>query len=154
MKRDRLAPPNVRQEITREFKRHTLSAAALIIAGTLLAGCAGSPADVLKKMEEAAAAGDARTFADCFTRESRPFAEALVMLQKSRGGERDGRKSPIELLSGSKVLSERIDGDRAVVTISAAGTRSDLVFTRENGSWKLNVSETESGRRAEPGVIP
>lgn len=131
-----------------------LSAFSIILISITMAvstGCQQKPSDVLKTIEKTAAAGDAEGFASCFTKESRPYAEALILLQKGRYNAQDDRKSPIEMISTSNVVSEKIEGDTATVKISTADGTTDIVFLREGGAWKLNVAETEGRRIQDTG---
>lgn len=106
--------------------------------------CSDSPSKVLGNLEEAAARGDPAAFGSHFSATARPFAEALMSIQKEAWA---GEKTPIEKFSRSRIASEEISGDTAVVvTISPDGTEIPLFFVREKNAWKLDAASTASGR--------
>lgn len=119
-------------------------AAMLALAG---AACGKSPSRVLGAMEEAAREGNAAEFASHFTEESRPFAEALISLYATEGAAEGPAPSALALLSRATVESEEIEGQRAYLTVRApseqGGQWHTLVFTKQDGAWKLDVAETE-----------
>ncbi len=115
---------------------------ALLSFVVLTVGCSESPSDVLAAIEAAARNGDASTFASHFTAESRPFAEALVTIQKYVRKDEPSR-APIQNIFHARVISERISGPRAVVTIAGPAGKSAIVFVREAGNWKLDVAASE-----------
>lgn len=120
-----------------------LSVASAITALILIAcGCSESPSEVLAAIESAAAAGDAEAFASRFTADSRPFAEALLRIQKDVRKD-EPAKAPVENISRSRVLSESINGNKAVVKVAGPAGPGGVVFVRENGKWKLDVAATE-----------
>lgn len=119
-------------------------AATLALAGV---GCAKSPSRVYEAMEEAAREGNAAEFASHFTEESRPFAEALISLYATEGAAEGPVPSSLALLARSTVESERIESDRAFVSIRApaeqGGQLHTLVFRKQEGAWKLDIADTE-----------
>jgi hypothetical protein len=126
--------------------RTNVAVAAALAALALCAGCAGSPTAVLKQIEEAARAGDDAAFASHFTDESAPFARALLSVYRTQAPAGAPPSRPLAILATSTVEGERVEGDRAFLTVKtgeAAPTASTLVFVRESGKWKLDVMQTE-----------
>ncbi|HQP96573.1 MAG TPA: hypothetical protein PLY68_10320 [Myxococcota bacterium] len=123
---------------------------SLVLAG--LAACSPSPSKVLSEMQEAAARGDATRFASYFTSAERPFAEALVSIQKDVRGDEPG-KPPIQGIYRSVVVDEKIEGDTAFVTASSPDGQFILVFVREDGAWRLDAAATEQHRGDNGGGV-
>ncbi|HOA12460.1 MAG TPA: hypothetical protein PKH54_02890 [Myxococcota bacterium] len=116
----------------------------LMLAAGLATACSNSPSKVLNELEEAAVRGDPAAFGSHFSTQSRPFAEALLSIQKEAWS---GEKTPIEKFSRSRIASEKISGDTALVlTIAPDGTEVPVFFVREAGAWKLDAASTASGR--------
>jgi hypothetical protein len=51
--------------------------------------------------------------------------------------ERGNRESARDAAREGEVTAVELDGDRATVTISAAGDEGTVVLTREGGEWKV-----------------
>ena len=117
--------------------------AALLLA----AACGKSPTAVFEKIEEAAKAGDADRFASFFTEESAPFARALLSVyrtQSPRAVEGGTGSKPLDVLSISTVVKERVEDKLAYVTVKTGQSVNDLVFVADaKGEWKLDVQRTE-----------
>lgn len=97
---------------------------------------------MLVAIETAAQAGNAEAFASHFTSDSRPFAEALLKIQKDVRKD-EPSKAPVENIFRSRVVSETIKGGTAVVRIAGPAGPGGIVFVREHGKWKLDVAATE-----------
>lgn len=123
----------------------------ILSAAAFFPGCVSSPSEVLAEIEDSASRGDAAAFASHFTSESRPFAEALIRMQKDVRKDEPG-KSPLENIFHSKVVSENIQDDVAVVQVSGPAGTSGIVFVREGGAWKLDVAATELERAEDAGA--
>jgi len=121
------------------------TAAALLLAA---AACSKSPTRVFEAMEEAARNGDAAEFASHFTSDSRPFAEALLVLYAAQSPAEGPLPPALTLLTRSQVVSEEIHGERADLTVQPGSDPNAplrvLVFKREDGKWKLDIRETEA----------
>ncbi len=119
-------------------------AAVVALAG---AACTKSPAGVYEAMEEAAREGHAAEFASHFTEESRPFAEALISLYATEAPAEGPAPSSLALLARGTVESERIEGERAFVSVRTSseggGPSYTLVFRKQEGAWKLDIADTE-----------
>lgn len=119
---------------------------AILVIGLQGAGCAAAPSDVLEALESAASEGNAERFAQQFTKESRPFAEALLSLYQTRYP-LDSRKefSPLRMLGRSEVLDEEVRGDSVVlrVKLESSGEKANLVFKKEDGAWRLDLRATD-----------
>ena len=123
------------------------------LALALLAACGRSPTDVLHAIDDAARAGDDARFASFFTEDSAPFARALLSVYRTQAPGGAQPSKPLDVLTASIVVSERVDGARAFLTVKtgeATTTTSTLVFVKDgNGDWKLDIHQTEkanSGR--------
>lgn len=116
--------------------------ALLLVA---LLGCSRSPKEVFLKMEEAARKGNVKEFGSYFTEESRPFAEALLALYKSQSPAEGPVPDALSLLSASTVVSEEVQDHVAYVDVrtSPDSPVRILVFTKEEGRWKLDLRATE-----------
>jgi len=120
------------------------SRAASLAAICVLTGCSPSPTEVFEELEESVREGLAKEFASHFTEESRPFAEALMSLYKTRASAREPLTGPLAMLAASDVLGERIEGKRAFLEVEEPnGARHTIVFELEQGDWKLDIQETE-----------
>lgn len=125
------------------------------MAGLTMAciACAKSPTRVYEAMEEAAREGNAKEFASHFTEESRPFAEALISLYATEAPAEGPAPSSLALLARSTVESERIEGERAYLSVRApteqGGRVHALVFKKQDGAWKLDIAETEKHNRGD-----
>lgn len=109
--------------------------------------CGKSPTRVYEAMEEAAREGNAPEFASHFTPESRPFAEALLSLYATESPAEGPASSSLALLARSTVESERIEGEKAYLSVRApteeGGQLHTLVFKKVDGAWKLDITLTE-----------
>ena len=119
----------------------------------LLVGCGRSPTEVLHGIEDAARAGDDARFASFFTEDSAPFARALLSVYRTQAPGGGALSKPLDILTASVVVSERVDGARAFLTVrtgEATTATSSLVFVKDgNGDWKMDIHQTEkanSGR--------
>ena len=122
--------------------RHASRPMVLLIVSLSIGGCGDRPSDVFDRLQEAAKRGKVEEFGSYFTEESRPFAEALLLLYKTQHNPEIGIPQPLEVLALAKVKSEKVQNQRGVVTVEAAGRTYRLVFRKE-GDWKLDLKLTE-----------
>ena len=116
-----------------------------------LSACGRSPSSEFLRLQEAARAGDAETFASGFVADSQPFARALLALYSSQYPAGSPAPRPLDQLTVAEVRSESIEGDKAEVIVAVpAGAPAILVFIRESGSWKLDVRLTDRHIRNRP----
>jgi len=106
--------------------------AFVAVIGTTMIACGGSsPSTVVKKFLDAGAKGDAKEMEKYATQET----VALLALFGSKGEEM------FKNYSQGKILSENIEGDKAVVKIVGAdGDESDIDLIKVDGKWVINAS--------------
>ena len=107
-----------------------------------LSGCGDKPSDVFERLQQAAKKGNVEEFGSYFTEESRPFAEALLLLYKTQHNPETGIPEPLKVLALAKVKGEEVQNQRGILTVEASGRTYKLVFRKE-GEWKLDLKLTE-----------
>lgn len=133
------------------MRRNAMLFAILVLAAHG-AGCADAPSDVLEALESAAAEGNAERFAAQFTKESRPFAEALLSLYQTRYPLESRRDfSPLRMLGRSEVLDEEDRGEAVAlrVKLESTGEKARLIFKKEDGAWRLDLLATDRENRGD-----
>ncbi len=94
------------------MRRMIVALAALVLV-VGLAGCgADSPKDVYQKMWDAAEAGKREKCLSCFSTATRQI-----------------------------IGEQKISGDRATLVVTINGKARPTKFVRENGAWKIDLSE-------------
>jgi len=129
-----------------------VSGALVLFAAVVASGCTQSPSEVLRSIEKCASKGDAVCFASHFTSDGRPFAEALVRIQKDVRRD-EPTKAPIESMLPVRVISEDIQGDKATVLVAGPEGPAAMKFVIEDGAWKLDVAATEAARAVKEGAL-
>ncbi|HOI10066.1 MAG TPA: hypothetical protein PK313_06265 [Myxococcota bacterium] len=137
--------------------RRLAMVAGFVLATAAWAGCGDSPADVLETLESAAAEGNAERFAAQFTKDSRPFAQALLSLYQTRYPLDSRREfTPLRMLGRSDVIEETDRGGTVAlrVKLRSSGEVATLVFKREDGAWLLDLLATDRENRGDAEDAP
>ncbi|MBP7125916.1 hypothetical protein KBD49_06085 [Myxococcota bacterium] len=122
-----------------------------VICVGVLGACSPSPSRVFQKMQQAARDGDRKAFVSHFSEKSRPFAEALLALYAAEYPKDGNRPDPLSQITLGEVRGQTVDGERAEVQVSVAGSSPRvLVFVREGRAWKLDVEETDRRNQGLP----
>lgn len=96
-------------------------------------------------MRQADAADPARAALDASLSPREKFIKGMDDLmahlgEKSMDG--IGPEAFMAIWEGTEVKSESVDGDRATVTVTKAGTEWQELFVREDGEWKFDGAAT------------
>lgn len=131
-------------------KGKVLKNKVLVIFGFILilgvvSGCAKSPTKVYQAMQKAAMKGDYETFADYFTKQSKPFVKALIALQKTDFSAEQQASLPLRILTQCTVLQEqKLQKGQVFLTLDCGGSKTRmLAFRKENGKWRVDIKLTE-----------
>jgi hypothetical protein len=100
----------------------------------------GSPSDAYLRMINAARLGDEEAFLDGFTDDSSRLVKALIALSRSY---EVVREDPYQRLVFSEVVSEQVDGERALLVTQENRKMREIHMVRVDGEWKIDAFELE-----------
>ncbi len=127
-------------------KAFTLTGVLLLLG--LASGCSKSPTQVYLAMQKAAMKGHYDTFADYFTKQSKPFVKALIELQKTDFGADQQPSVPLRILTQCSVIQQqKIQKGQAYLSLDCGnGKPKILAFRKEDGKWRADIKLTEELR--------